>query len=144
MPAPKGHLPYKGSETGGRPVKYTKDFIENEADALLEWLKKEDSLWFEDFALERGYDPNLFSMWASENEKFSGVYNRAKSWQKSLLIRGGLQNKFNANIVKLVLFNTIGWTDKQETRISGDATNPLAFVLNSIDGSTKDLKSDQE
>ena len=32
MPAPKKHPPYPGCETGGRPLKYTKEFIEKEAD----------------------------------------------------------------------------------------------------------------
>jgi len=144
MPAPKGHKPYPGGgETGGRPVKYTPEFIEKEAGAFLEWMSRKDSLWYEDFALQRGYDPDLFSIWAKENERFSGVYKKAKAWQKSLLVRGGLLNKLNSNIVKLVLFNTSGWSDRQETKLSGDAANPLAFVLNAIDGSTKDLTCDE-
>lgn len=142
MPAPKGHPPYPGGETGGRPKKYTPEFIEKEADAFIEWMGREDSIWYEDFALQRGYSPSLFSEWAKENERFSAVYEKAKSWQKSLLVKGGLLNKFNSNIVKLVLFNTVGWSEKQETKLSGDAANPLAFVLGAIDGTTKELKND--
>lgn len=142
MPAPKGHEPYPGCETGGRPVKYTTEFIEAEADAFLEWSSRKDSLWFEDFAIQRGYDPNLFSLWEKENEKFSGAYKRAKARQKSLLIKGGLFNKLNPNIVKFVLNNVFGWSERQETRVSGDAANPLAFVLTEIDGRTKELKND--
>lgn len=40
MPAPKGHAPYPGCEKGGRPLKFTKDFIESEAEAFLEWMKE--------------------------------------------------------------------------------------------------------
>ncbi len=141
MPAPKGHEAYRGCETGGRPKKWTSQLIEQEADAFLQWITEKDNVWFEDFALQRGYDPNLLSLWANENEKFSGVLKRVKAWQKSVLINGGLLNKFNSNIVKLVLFNTSNWTDRQETKISGDATNPLAFILNSIDGSSKEFKN---
>lgn len=141
MPAPKGHPPYPGCEKGGRPVKYTPEFIEKEADAFLEWMKLETSLWYEDFALERGYDPDQLSIWAKENEKFSGVYRRSKAWQKSLLIRGGLLSKFNSNIVKLVLANTVGWTDKQQ--LSGDSANPLQFLLEKVDGESKDLVNEE-
>jgi len=144
MPAPKGHSPYPGCETGGRPKKYTKDFIELEADAFEEWMKLKSSLWYEDFARERGYDPDQLSLWAKENEKFSGVYKRSQFWQKSLLIRGGLLNKFNSSITKLVLANTCGWTDKTESKLSGDAINPLAFVLQEIDGETKNFVSEDE
>jgi hypothetical protein len=60
-----------------------------------------------------------------------------------LLIRGGLLNKFNPSITKLVLANTAGWTDKQESKVSGDAVNPLAFILQSVDGTTKELVNDE-
>ena len=139
MPAPKGHEPYNRQGEGGRPKKYTPEFIEKEAEAFEEWMKRPNSIWYEDFASERGYDPNLLSLWASENERFSGVYTRAQFWQKSLLIRGGLLNKFNSSITKLVLANTIGWTDRVESKVSGDAVNPLTLLLESIDGKTKDL-----
>jgi hypothetical protein len=130
MPAPKGHAPYAGCEKGGRPTKYTDEFIEREADAFIEWLSKEDSVWYESFCFERGYTPDMLSMWAKTNEKFSGVYRLSQAWQKQKLITSGLLSKFNSNIVKLVLANTIGWTDKQQ--ISGDSANPLACILDRI------------
>jgi hypothetical protein len=143
MPAPKGHEPYNINGEGGRPKKYTKEFIEGEADAFEKWMKLKNSLWYEDFASERGYDPNLLSLWAKENQRFSGVYSKAQAWQKSLLIRGGLLNKFNASITKLVLANTVGWTDRVESKVSGDAHNPLAFILQNVNGTTKELISDE-
>jgi len=143
MPAPKGHAPY-GGETGGRPIKYTKEFIEKEADAFLKWMSKPDSIWYKDFALERGYDPDLLSIWAEENQRFSGVYKRSQAWQQSKLIKGGLLNDYNSSITKLVLANTCGWTDKQASVLSGDAQNPLGFVLGQIDGKTKGLIEDAE
>jgi hypothetical protein len=137
MPAPKGHAPYPGCETGGRPKKYTKEFIEREADAFRDWMDDPKSIWYEQFAVKRGYDPNLLTIWAKENEKFSGIYKISQAWQKNKLIIGGLLSNFNSAIVKLVLANTIGWTDKQA--ISGDASSPLACIYMQIDGKTKDL-----
>lgn len=137
MPAPKGHPPYNKNGEGGRPKKYTDDFIEKEADAFEEWMTRKTSLWYEDFAMERGYNPSLLSEWAKKNERFSAVYRNAKSWQQSLLIRGGLSNKFNAGFTKFVMGNVCGWYEKQ--LLAGDATNPIGFLLTSIDGKTKDL-----
>jgi hypothetical protein len=144
MPAPKKHKPYPGSETGGRPVKYTTQFIEKEAEAFLEWMERPTSLWYKDFALERGYDPNLFTIWAKENKKFSGVYQRSQSWQQSKLVNGGLIGTYNAPFTKFVMANTCGWADRQQQTVSGDAVNPLTFVLSSVDGMTKDLVEDEE
>ena len=83
MPAPKNHKPYPGCENGGRPEKYTRAFIEKEADAFLEWMKHPKSLYFKRFAIDRGYHPNRLAEFAEQNEKFSGVYEKAKMIQPS-------------------------------------------------------------
>lgn len=139
MGAPKGHEPYPGCETGGRPKKYTEEFIEKEAEAFDEWIKKPNSPWFEDFANQRGYSPDYLSVWAKENEKFLGVYDRAKALQKSVLVKGGLTNEFNSNFTKFVMYNVCGWSEKSEQKISGDAVNPIAFLMQQVDGKSKDL-----
>lgn len=94
MAAPKGHIPYagceKGGDLGGRPEKYTQQRIEQEADAFLEWMNLPESIWYKDFALERGYSAEYLSIWAKSNKRFSQVYKRAKEWQQSKLVKGGL------------------------------------------------------
>jgi hypothetical protein len=144
MPAPKGHPPYKGCETGGRPTIYTDAYIEKMADEFKKWLLDEKHVWIKDFALDNDFDPDLFSIWAEKNEKFSGVYIQAKKRQESRLINGGLNSLYNSKIVQLVLSNCHGFTEKQETKISGDSINPLAFIYQNIDGKTKDLINDEE
>ena len=141
MPAPKGHLPYLGCEKGGRPKKYTEAFIEKEADAFEAWMRLPDNIWYKDFALERGYLPDQLSEWAKINEKFSRVYKKSQEWQQSKLVKGGLLNQFNAGFTKFVMGNTCGWSDRQQ--LSGDAANPLAFLLQKMDGSSKELIQDE-
>ena len=142
MPAPKKHSPYNKSGEGGRPVMYTKEFIENEADAFLEWMNKPRSIYFKRFAIDRGYHPQRLSEFAEQNERFSEVYTQAKAWQETKLVEGGLMNEFNAGFTKFVMGNVCGWVDKQETKVSGDASNPLAVLFSKIDGSTKELVRD--
>jgi hypothetical protein len=144
MPAPRGHAPYAGSETGGRPPKYTSEFIEKEADAFLEWMQKPDSIYYKNFCLERGYLPQRLSEFAEQNEKFAEVYARAKAWQEGKLVEGGLINVFNPGFTKFVMGNVCGWVDKQETKISGDAANPLQFLLEKADGTSKELVCERE
>jgi DNA-packaging protein gp3 len=143
MPAPLGHPPYPGCETGGRPRKYTTEYIENLADVLIEWLQDENNYWFKDFCIERKIDPDFMTIWAKENEKFAGAYKLAKSIQESRIFKGAMIDSFNASLSKFALMNCHGWTDKQETKVSGDSSNPLSFVLSQIDGKTKDLVSDE-
>ena len=144
MPAPEGHPPYPGCETGGRPVKYTPEFIETEAEALEKWMEKSGSIYFKRFAFSRGYSQQRLSEFAEQNVKFSETLARAREWQEIRLVEGGLTNEFNGSFCKFVMGNACGWTDRTETKLSGDAVNPLAFVLQNVDGKSKDLIHDDE
>lgn len=141
MPAPKGHPPYNKNGEGGRPKKWTPELIEAEAAAFEEWMQRPDSIWYESFCLERDFLPDRMAEWAKENERFGRVYKKAQAWQKQKLINGGLLNKFNAGFTKFVMSNTCGWYEK--TQVSGDSANPLQFLLETVDGKTKQLVSDE-
>lgn len=141
MPAPKGHPPYPGCETGGRPRKWTEEIIEEMAKKFEAWMRRSDSIWYEDFCLEEGLLPRHLAEWAKINEKFKVVYEKSQIWQKSKLVKGGLSSEFNSGFTKFVMSNTCGWREKSETTVIGDATNPLAFILKSTDGETKELIS---
>lgn len=144
MPAPKGHSPYAGCETGGRPRRYSTEDIEKYANELIEWMKDESRFWLKDFCLERDIDPDFMSEWSRENEKFNGAYKLAKGLQESRIFKGSMVEIFNSGMSKFALMNCHGWADKQESKISGDTGNPLSFVLQSVDGSTKELVNETE
>jgi len=144
MAAPKNHEAYNKNGEGGRPRRYSVEEINRLADEFSDWLKNANNVWFKDFALDKDIDPDLFSQWAKENDRFAGVYRQARHRQESRLINGGLLNAYNGSIVKLVLANAHGWkTDKTETKLSGDAANPLQFLLEKIDGEGKELAANE-
>lgn len=144
MPAPKGHPPYPGCETGGRPRRFSTEDIERFADELVEWMKNESRFWLKDFCLERGIDPDYMSEWAKENEKFSGAYKLGKSMQESRIFKGSMMETFNTGMSKFALMNVHGWVDKQETKVSGDALSPLQFIFERADGGSKDLIDEEK
>lgn len=139
MPAPKGHPNYDTEGLAGRPKKYTKAFIEKEADALEEWMQKKENIFLEDFAFERGYRYQRLNEWSKENERFSDTYERFQMRQKSTLMKGGLAKKFNYNMCALILGHSHGVVVKTEQKISGDVSNPLTFLMQQVDGKSKDL-----
>ncbi len=55
----------------------------------------------------------------SYHEEFSDIVDSINEYQHFDLMDGGLTNKFNSNITKLLLHKH-GHSDKQETEISGD------------------------
>lgn len=134
--APKGNQFALGN-SGPSPSKYTQEFIEQEAIAFINWFCKPENIYFKRFALERGYPPDELAHFAKKNEVFKRAYTFAKAWQECKIVEGALFNKLNSNFAKFAMANLSGWTDKQQ--LSGDATNPLAFLLQKADGQSKDL-----
>ncbi len=139
MAPPKGHLPYPGCETGGRPPKYTEEFINNEADELIKWMQDDKNIFLEKFAYERGYYDELFHQWAKVNDKFSIAFKMFKNKQKYMLMMGGLNKKYNYNMAALILGHAHGVVAKTEQKLSGDGVNPLECIIGITSGKTKDL-----
>lgn len=138
----KGHPPYNVNGEGGRKRKYSVEDIERFADDLLVWIKQEENYWLKDFCLEKDIDPDNMSIWARENEKFEEVYKLAKGYQESKIFKGSMNESFNCGMSKFALINCHGWVDKTESKLSGDQNSPLAFILNSVSNSSKDLVND--
>lgn len=139
MPAPKGHAPYPGCEKGGRPRIYTKEFVDKEADLLEEWMKDKNNLFIGDFCFDRGYSISRIEEFKKISEKFAVTYERFNMRQMTELFKGGLKRKFAHPMCALILSHSHGVYLKQEQKVTGDIANPLAFVIQDIDGSTKDL-----
>jgi len=139
MSAPKGNKFAEGN-SGPPPSKYTREFIEKEAIAFFDWFREPENIYFKRFALERGYSPDMLSEFAKKSEVFARAYTFAKGYQECKIVEGALFNRLNSNFAKFAMSNLSGWSDKQQ--ISGDATNPLAFLMQKIDGSTKDIVND--
>ncbi|MFI0435997.1 MAG: hypothetical protein ACH350_09820 [Parachlamydiaceae bacterium] len=139
MAAPKGHPPYNENSEGGRPKKYTEEFLDKEAKALEEWRRDKNNLFIEDFCLERGYHDSRITEFVEANERFSVAYDMFKMKQRSALFKGSLAKKFSYPMCALILSHNHGIIAKTEQKLSGSATDQLACILQSIDGKTKDL-----
>lgn len=134
----------KKKNPNGRPVVYTKEFIEAEADALEKWMQNPKSIFFKRFAFDRGYSHNRLPEFAEVNKKFSVTFNRAREWQEIRLAEGGLTSEFNGGFCKFVMGNACGWHDKSETKITGDLKDALSFALNNVEGKTKKLVKEND
>jgi hypothetical protein len=117
MPAPKGHPPYPGCETGGRPKIWTDERIEQEADALLKWLEEKQNFLFLEFLYERGLREEYPSRFAKKNEKFDQAYRQARIKQQTVIIKNGLFKKFDSGLTKWFLACNYKW--KEDTDTSG-------------------------
>lgn len=135
--APKGNQNALGSTTSGAPLKYTDEWIENEAKLLIEWFDVPRNIWLKGFALTRGYDPVRFDEFANKSFVFSEALKKAKELQQFKLVDKALFNETNGGFTKFVLQNNHGWAERQQ--LTGDSNSPLNFVLTKNDGQSQDL-----
>lgn len=139
MPAPKGHTAYNVNGEGGRPKIYTQEFVDNEGAELEKWNQKDDSIFIQKFCLERGYSVHRISEFLKISKRFSEAYEILMTKQQLALFAGGLKKTFAHPMCALILSHGHDINSKTEQKISGDAVNPLAFALTTINGVTKDL-----
>lgn len=132
--------------TLGRPTKYKEEYAED----LIKYFDIEpfESVVLKDskggertelvpskfptlarFAAKIGVTRETLHDWATaknnENElkhpTFSYAYKRAKDFQEALLVEGAMAGAFQANFSIFTAKNVLGWRDKTETEITGNA-----------------------
>lgn len=128
----------------GRPPKFNEEEVNKFAIELVEWMKQPGNWWLKMFCLERDIDADCMSEWAVKYPVFRGAYNLAMEWQESKIVQSGMMGTFNSNITKFTLINKHNWTDKTETKVTGDSNNPLHAIIGLTNGTTKDLVDDEE
>lgn len=93
----------------GAPAKYTKEFIDAEAEALVLWMKGPTNLFIQNFCVERGYLPQRIQEFAQCNERFAEIYKLVKVWQEGKLLNNACWNICNPGFVKFVMVNHHGY-----------------------------------
>ena len=117
MPAPKGHPPYPGCETGGKPKIFTDEVIDNLADILQKWGKDDKNIFIEDFCLENDLRPSNIHIFEKKNEKFARAYEKIKLKQKTAIFKGGLSKKFSFPMCALLLYHNHGISQQIQEKI---------------------------
>ena len=145
MAPPKGHPPYNKKGEGGKPLIHTIEFIENEADALIDWINDDshDGIFVTEFASRRGYSRQRFVEFAEKSNRFSDALKLAKEWQEEKLIKGGLLRTYDAGFTKFIMPRLCGdhWRDVKNVNVT--SSGPVANWIAETEGTSKDLLNDR-
>jgi len=95
----------------GRPKKYTQQFIEEEAKALLAYAKRVPVPFEKEFSSKRGYSSQRLSEFAKESEEFSEALKKMKDLQEVKIVKAALTGKVIASVAIFTLKNVAGWRD---------------------------------
>lgn len=118
MAAPKGHPPYRNADgelAGGRPVEWTDERIEKEAEALLEWIKEPKNFYWEEFAIQRGFPAHYMSRLAKKNVRFKQAYELARMVQKMTISKNAMFKKFDSSFCRWFLACNYGMREGEDT-----------------------------
>lgn len=132
------------AKTGPKgPSKWTKEKIDEEAEALIEWFndeqnEKDNKLFLTKFVISRGYSRKELQTFADRSQEFLHAYNRAKDIQEQFLIDKGLKAEYNPYFTGLTLKNIAGWRDKQDVdhTTKGRPIEGFNFVTNETNNKT--------
>jgi hypothetical protein len=134
MPAPKGHPPYPGCETGGRPLEWTPERIEALRLKFEEWMAVEENFWFKDFISENDLQDFILSKLAKMNEKFYITYKKAIRKQESKLLNGGLFGRTNSTMSIFALKCNHKWIEGTDTSGLEENQSASSKSLDNITG----------
>ncbi len=141
---PIKNKPMHKTRFGTRNEKHSPGYIDELAEKLLEWMDIEENVFFKDFCVFHHLDVNRLADFARSSEKFKEAMNIARDIQESKFAMGGLKRKYDSGMSKFMLMNHHGYTNKAETKVSGDSKDPIAIFLSEIDGKSKDLVEEKE
>lgn len=139
MAAPKGNQYAKGHGKG-RPIFWDDDAIENEAAALLEWIKSPSSYYIGVFAENRGYNRARLQEFARDNKVFAVAYDKAKQWQENTFIMNGLTKTWDSTFTARIMARVCGpewrnsWDKDDKDTKSSDLLEFLAQLMQQAKG----------
>jgi hypothetical protein len=88
---------------GGRPEKYTEEWLEKEAIDMLAWADQEELPYLREWCVRREYDPNRIAEFAKKSIKFSGALSKVKMKQEKTFLMKGLTKEWDASTVKYAM-----------------------------------------
>lgn len=113
----------------GRPVEWTKERIDQEADALEEWLKDPNNYYANNFFCDRGISRQHVQPFCEKSVHFSDTWRKAKEIQEQRLINLAVTRKGDPGFIKFMLVSKGGWKDESTVNHN---LNPLASLLDKI------------
>jgi hypothetical protein len=130
MAAPKGNQYAKGN-AGGRPLIYDDERIEEEANALLEWIKDAKNVYIGVFAAQRGYDRARLSEFARQNKVFARAYREAKQWQENIMATNALTRVWDPGFTSKVMARVCNdeWKNSWDAAPVDDSLKQLATAV---------------
>jgi len=126
MSAPEGNKNALGNK-GGRPEKYTQEFLKDLADKLIKWFKSsEDNIFINNFCIDNDVDKRNLSNLCEKSQEFSRAYNKFITFQEGMILKQSYKRERSEQISKFLLINNHGYvSDKTQAQV--DQTSKVQY-----------------
>ena len=119
----------------GRPVEYTPERIQEIKDAMERYTQETDIPIVAEFA----YLHDIRRQKLYEIPELADTLGKLIDKKESTLEKGGLLGDYNASMAKFSLAQ-LGWSEKQETKVSGDIPVSISAKIEEIRAKYNDKK----
>lgn len=133
----------KWGAMGGAPRRFTEEEINQIGVLLVEWLQKDENIFFEEFFLQHGIYRKLLYEYADRYESFSAILKVAKQIQEHKLAKGGLLGKYRDASTIFLLKNYHNMADKVEQQVT-NTNAPVVINLSLPESKTPKQVEHQE
>lgn len=102
---------------------------------LLYFLTCEKLPTIEEWAVENHLAIRTVYDWTTNEGKyprFAASYAQAKAIQKTKLVQNGLRETYNASLVKFLLINNHGMSEKIEQKVEGEASAAITVNIREV------------
>ena len=92
---------------------------------LIEWSKREDSLFISDFFIDRDLNSDTGLYLSKKYDSFSGLYARVRERLANKIAKNALYRDMDSSFAKFTLTVNHGWIDKKEVKQTNIEVPPL-------------------
>ncbi len=123
MGAPKKN---EGGQPGNKNAeKWTEQIALDLGNELINWIKLDDNIFFEDFLyIVKDLHPNIIGYLSKKYKSFNELLKRSKKIQELKLVKLGIKDKLQPAMTIFVLKNHHNYKDKQEITADITTTGP--------------------
>jgi len=133
MPAPKGHLKYKGCEKGGdfgylgKPQDaYTEEDLHKLGKDLIDYMKEPRTFWAKGFCNRKGISVNHFNYLITTYQIFKEYHAQAKSIQEEKIITHSFWKEADGRFGEFILTQTHDdWKKNNQLNINQVTTQQI-------------------
>lgn len=133
MGAPFGNK-YALGNKGGRPAKYTDEWIAEEAIALHKWVIEDKGNYIGSFAKQRGYHRRRIPEFVNKSKEFALAYEEAQQWQEEKFLMNALTRTWDPGFTAKAMARVCGdeWRNSWDREEERDQA-PTTVIINKIE-----------